>query len=110
MNKDKANLLQGTLDLIILKILQAGPANGWDITQRVQLLSEDVLSLNYGSLYPALQRLETRGWVTSEWAISDNNRRAKFYRLTAAGRGRLEAELKAWKRFAGALDLILGTN
>ena len=110
MNKDKANLLQGTLDLIILKLLQAGPANGWDITQRIQLLSKDVLSVNYGSLYPALQRLETRGWVTSEWALSDNNRRAKFYRLTAAGRRRLEAELEAWERFSGALELILRTS
>jgi PadR family transcriptional regulator, regulatory protein PadR len=110
MNKDKANLLQGTLDLIILKLLQAGPANGWDITQRIQLLSKDVLSVNYGSLYPALQRLETRGWVKSEWALSDNNRRAKFYRLTAAGRRRLEAELEAWERFSGALELILRTS
>ena len=110
MNKDKANLLQGTLDLIILKLLQAGPANGWDITQRIQLLSKDVLSVNYGSLYPALQRLETRGWVKSEWALSDNNRRAKFYRLTPAGRRRLEAELEAWERFSGALELILRTS
>jgi transcriptional regulator len=110
MNKDKPNLLQGTLDLIVLQILQAGPANGWDITQKIQVLSEDILSVNYGSLYPSLQRLETRGWVTSEWALSDNNRRAKFYKLTAAGRRRLEAERKAWERFSGALELILRTS
>jgi transcriptional regulator len=110
VNKDKPTLLQGTLDLIVLQILQAGAANGWDITQRVQLLSEDVLSVNYGSLYPALQRLETRGWVTSEWAPSENNRRAKFYKITAAGRRRLEAERAAWERFSGALELILRSN
>ena len=110
MNKDKANLLQGTLDLIVLQLLQAGPANGWDITQKIQVLSEDILSVNYGSLYPSLQRLETRGWVTSEWALSDNNRRAKFYKLTAAGRRQLEAERRAWERFSGALELILRTG
>ena len=110
MNKDKANLLQGTLDLIVLQILQAGPANGWDITQRIQVLSNDVLSVNYGSLYPSLQRLETRGWVTSEWALSDNNRRAKFYELTASGRKQLEAERRAWERFSGAVEGILGSN
>ena len=110
MNKDKANLLQGTLDLIVLQILQAGPANGWDITQKIQVLSNDVLSVNYGSLYPSLQRLETRGWVTSEWALSDNNRRAKFYELTASGRKQLEAERRAWERFSGAVEGILGSN
>ena len=110
MNEDRTNLLQGTLDLIVLQILQAGPANGWEITQRIRLLSNDILSVNYGSLYPSLQRLETRGWVSSEWAQSDNNRRAKFYKLTAAGRRRLEAERKAWERFAGALEMILRTS
>jgi PadR family transcriptional regulator, regulatory protein PadR len=110
VNKDKSTLLQGTLDLIVLKILLAGPANGWDITQRIQVLSQDVLSVNYGSLYPALQRLETRGWVTSEWGPSENNRRAKFYSLTPAGRRELEAEREAWERFSGALELILRTS
>jgi PadR family transcriptional regulator, regulatory protein PadR len=107
VNKDKSTLLQGTLDMIVLKLLLAGPANGWDITQRIQVLSKDVLSVNYGSLYPALQRLETRGWVTSEWAPSENNRRAKFYSLTTAGRKQLDAEREAWERFSGALDQIL---
>ena len=87
MAKDKTTLLAGTLDLIVLKLLQAGPANGWDITQRIQLLSQDALSVNYGSLYPALHRLEARGLITARWAPSDNNRRARFYALTAAGNG-----------------------
>ena len=105
--KSKAELLAGTLDLIVLKMLQGGPANGWDITQRIQVLSEDVLRINYGSLYPALHRLEARGWITSEWGASDNNRRAKFYELTAAGRKQLEAERAIWDRFSGALEAIL---
>jgi PadR family transcriptional regulator PadR len=107
MKKSKTELLAGTLDLIVLKMLQGGPANGWDITQRIQVLSEDVLSLNYGSLYPALHRLEARGWITSEWGASDNNRRAKFYKLTAAGRKQLEAERAIWDRFSSALEAIL---
>jgi transcriptional regulator len=105
--KSKTELLAGTLDLIVLKMLQGGPANGWDITQRIQALSEDVLKVNYGSLYPALHRLEARGWITSEWGASDNNRRAKFYKLTAAGRRQLEAERAIWDRFSGALEAIL---
>jgi PadR family transcriptional regulator, regulatory protein PadR len=107
MGKNKTDLLQGTLDLIVLKMLQSGPANGWDITQRIQLISEDVLSVNYGSLYPALHRLETKGWITSEWGASDNNRRAKFYSLTATGRKRLTKEREIWERFSGALKAIL---
>jgi PadR family transcriptional regulator PadR len=107
MKKSKTELLAGTLDLIVLKMLQSGPANGWDITQRIQVLSEDVLSLNYGSLYPALHRLEARGWITSEWGASDNNRRAKFYKLTSSGRRQLEAERATWERFSNALDAIL---
>ena len=110
MNKDKPNLLQGTLDLIVMQILLAGPANGWDITQRIQVLSKDVLSVNSGSLYPALQRLETKGWVTSEWSPSENNRRAKFYKLTTVGKKQLESEREAWERFSGALEHILRTS
>jgi len=110
VNKDKSTLLQGTLDLIVLKLLLAGLLNGWDITQRIEVLSKDVLSVNYGSLYPALQRLETRGWVTSEWGPSENNRRAKFYSLTVSGRRQLDAEREAWARFSGALDQILQAN
>lgn len=107
MKKNKTDLLQGTLDLIVLKILQSGPANGWDITQRIQVLSKEVLSVNYGSLYPALHRLEARGWIASEWSASENNRRAKFYSLTAAGRRQLAAERETWDRFSTALDGIL---
>lgn len=109
MNKNKTDLLQGTLDLIVLKLLQAGPSNGWDITQRIQVLSKDVLSVNYGSLYPALHRLEGRGWIKSEWGASGNNRRARFYKLTAAGRKQLAAERETWERFSNALDQILRT-
>jgi len=105
--KGKTELLAGTLDLIVLKMLQSGPANGWDITQRIQLLSEDVLRVNYGSLYPALHRLEARGWIKSEWGASDSNRRAKFYQLTSVGRKEVEAERAIWDRFSSALEAIL---
>jgi PadR family transcriptional regulator PadR len=107
MNKDKSNLLQGTLDLIVLKMLRAGPANGWQITQSIQVVSNGVLDVNYGSIYPALRRLEARGWVTGRWAMTENNRRARFYELTAAGRKQLAAERAQWERFANALGLIL---
>jgi PadR family transcriptional regulator len=110
MTRGKTDLLAGTLDLIVLRLLRAGPANGWDITQRIQVISKEVLSVNYGSLYPALHRLEARGWIVSEWGESENNRRAKFYRLTAAGRKQLAAERKAWERFSGALEAILRTT
>jgi len=110
VGKSKTELLQGTLDLIVLKILQAGPANGWGITQRIQVLSKEILSVNYGSLYPALHRLEARGWIQSEWGASENNRRAKYYSLTRAGRRQLAAEHRTWERFAAALDGILRTT
>ena len=105
--QSKIDLLQGTLDLIVLKLLRAGPANGWQLTQSIQAISRGVLDVNYGSLYPALRRLEARGWVTADWAPSENNRRARFYQLTAAGRKQLEAERASWERFAHALGLIL---
>lgn len=110
MGKGKTDLLAGTLDLIVLKLLQAGPANGWDITSRIQLLSEETLSVNYGSLYPALHRLEARGLISSKWAASDNNRRARFYSLTSAGRRQLTAERETWERFSTALEAILRTT
>jgi transcriptional regulator len=103
----KTDLLQGTLDLLILKTLQAGPAHGWDIAQRIRQVSLEVLSVNQGSLYPALHRLEGQGWVAAEWGASDNNRRAKFYRLTAVGRRQLAAETESWERFSRAVELIL---
>ncbi|HJQ22091.1 MAG TPA: PadR family transcriptional regulator [Gemmatimonadaceae bacterium] len=104
---DKLELLQGTLDLIVLKMLRAGPANGWDLTQSIQAVSKGVLDVNYGSLYPALRRLEARGFVTGKWGITDNNRRARFYALTASGRRQLDVERETWERFAGALGMIL---
>ena|ERR1041384_5822514 len=103
----KTDLLQGTLDLLILKTLQTGRMHGWDVAQRIRQVSEDVLSVNQGSLYPALHRLEAQGRIASEWDVSDNNRRAKFYKLTASGRRQLAAETESWERFSRAVALIL---
>lgn len=105
---ERTDVLAGTLDLIVLRMLQGGAANGWEITQNIQLLSRDALCVKYGSLYPALHRLEARGWIRPEWAISENGRRAKYYSLTAAGRKQLDAEREAWERFSTAMGLILG--
>ena len=105
--KQKTDLLQGTLDLLVLKTLQTGPAHGWDIAQRIRQVSKDVLQVNQGSLYPALHRLEAQGSISAEWGASDNNRRAKFYKLSAAGRRQLAAEAETWERFAQAVGLIL---
>ncbi len=110
MAKQKTDLLQGTLDLLILKILALGPTHGWDISQRIQQISQDVLRVNQGSLYPALHRLEAQGWIGSEWGTSDNNRQAKYYKLTRAGRRQLAAETEMWERFSGAISLILKTT
>jgi transcriptional regulator len=107
MAAPKTDLLQGTLDLIVLKLLRAGPANGWDLTQSIQIVSKGALDVNYGSLYPALRRLEARGWIKGRWGMSENNRRARFYELTAAGQRQLDAERQAWERFSNALGLIL---
>ena len=107
MTRKKLDLLQGTLDLIVLRMLRAGPANGWQLTQSIQVLSRGALDVNYGSIYPALRRLETRGLVKGRWATTENNRRARFYELTPAGRKQLAAERSQWERFANALDLIL---
>jgi transcriptional regulator len=101
-------LLQGTLDLLILKTLALEPMHGWGVAQRIQQLSRDVLQVGQGSLYPALHRLEYRGWIQSEWASSENNRRAKFYSLTAAGREQLARELAQWGRIAGPISMVLG--
>src|SRR5437764_8830485 len=107
MKKQKADLLQGTLELLILRLLRSGQLNGWDIMQRIRLVSGEVLSVTPGALYPALHRLEERGLITAEWGASENNRRAKFYRLSAAGRRQLEAERETWDRFTGAVEAIL---
>lgn len=101
------DLLQGTLDLLILRTLTTGPMHGWGVAQRIQQISRHVLEVNQGSLYPALHRLEDRGWIAAEWGVSDNNRRARFYRLTAEGRRQLAREAESWKQFAGAVQLIL---
>jgi len=104
----RTELLQGTLELLILKTLKIGqPAHGWGVAVRIQQLSGDVLQLNQGSLYPALHRLEHKGWIRSEWGTSENNRRAKFYRLTALGRRQLISEKAHWDLFSGAVQRIL---
>lgn len=103
---DRADLLQGTLDLLILKSLGAGPLHGWGISRRIRQLSKDVLQINQGSLYPALYRMEDRGLVSSEWGVSDEGRRAKFYRLTAAGK-RVNAEFDDWRRFVVAVEHVI---
>jgi PadR family transcriptional regulator, regulatory protein PadR len=105
--ESKIELLQGTVDLLILRTLQKNPLHGWSISERIQQISEDVLRLNQGSLYPALHRLEHRGWIKAEWGVSELGRRARFYKLTAAGSEQLEVETKAWARMAGAIGRIL---
>jgi len=107
MKKQKADLLQGTLELLVLRLLRSGRFNGWDIMQRLQLVSGEVLSVTPGALYPALHRLEERGLISAVRPPSENNRKAKFYELTAAGRKQLEAERREWERFSGAVALIL---
>ena len=107
MIEPTADVLQGTLDLLILKALSLQPMHGWGISQRVRQLSRDVLQVHQGSLYPALHRLEHAGIVSAEWGVSDNNRRAKYYRLTAAGRRRLAEETATWERFATAVRHVL---
>jgi PadR family transcriptional regulator, regulatory protein PadR len=104
---DQLDLLQGTLDLLVLKTLVLEPMHGWGIAQRIQQVSKEVLQVGQGSLYPALHRLEQRGWIESEWSTSDNNRRAKFYSLTRAGRRQLEKELGEWEKLSAAIALIL---
>jgi len=101
------DLLQGTLDVLILKTLALEPMHGWGIALRIQQVSQDVLQVGQGSLYPALHRLEYKGWIKSEWGTSENNRRAKFYLLTAAGRKQLKAELETWDRLSTAIALVL---
>jgi PadR family transcriptional regulator, regulatory protein PadR len=105
--QDKLDLLQGTLDLLILRTLQTGPLHGWAVSERIQQISQDVLQVNQGSLYPALHRLEHRGWIKAEWGISELGRRARFYQLTAAGRKQLEIETKDWEKLIAAVARVL---
>ena len=108
MDKTKMDLLQGTLDLLILKALRrGGPMHGYGVLGLIRLWSEEVLQVEQGSLYPALYRLEERGWIEAEWGVSDNNRRAKFYRLTPSGRKQLKTETDQWRRLSGAINLVL---
>ncbi len=110
MNRPNTDLLQGTLDVLILKTLVPGAMHGWGIAQRIQQVSQDVLRVNQGSLYPALHRLEEEGWIAAEWGSSENNRKAKFYRLTRTGQRQLEAETENWKRLAEAVGRVLQTS
>ena len=108
MSKDRRlDLLQGTLDLLILRTLQSGRKHGWDIAERIEQISEHVLEVNQGSLYPALHRLEHQDWITAEWGVSELGRRARFYRLTAAGRKQLELESETWERLTSAISRVL---
>ena len=105
----RSDLLQGTLDLLILRTLSSGPMHGWGISQRIQSVSDSVLVVNQGSLYPALYRLEEEGWIASEWGASENNRRAKFYKLTRSGERQLAREQRNWQRLASAVFRVLET-
>ena len=109
MTATRIDLPQGTLDLLILKTLDLGAQHGWAISERIQQISADALSIQQGSLYPALHRLERRGLIRAEWHSSENNRQAKYYRLTRSGRKQLEIETAAWRRLTGVVDQILGT-
>ena len=104
-----ADVLQGTLDLLILKSVASEPMHGWGISQRIQQISSGVLEVNQGSLYPALHRLVKRGWLQATWGTSENNRRARFYRLTAVGKKQLVDETATWRRFSAAVEAILTT-
>ena len=108
--KAKSDLLQGTLDLLILKTLALESMHGWGISQRINQISEGVLCVNQGSLYPALHRLENQGWIIAEWGSSENNRQAKYYKLTAAGRKQLAEETENWERLSQAVQMILQTT
>ena len=110
MSKPPLDLLQGTLDLLILQTLSWGPAHGYAVARWIERLTGDVLSIGEGSLYPALHRLEEREWIESEWRLSENNRRAKFYRMTARGRQQLRAEAATWARFVDAVGRVLKTT
>jgi transcriptional regulator len=104
---DQTDLLQGTLDLLIMRTIAAEPLHGWAIALRIQLISDDLLRVNQGSLYPALHRLENQSWIAAEWGASENRRRARFYSLTRAGRKQLGIELSKWERLSAGVNLVL---
>jgi transcriptional regulator len=107
MPKEKPDLLQGTLDLLILRALSPGPTHGFGVSILLRRISGEVLQVEQGSLYPALYRLEAEGWIKSEWGVSENNRKAKFYELTASGRKQLKAETESWDRVSSAINMVL---
>lgn len=109
MPVQRIDLPQGTLDLLILRTLALGPQHGWAVSERVQQMSNDVLQIQQGSLYPALHRLERRGWIKARWGASENNRRAKYYELTKGGHRQLEAEKDTWEKLTAAVAQVLGT-
>lgn len=109
MRKQKPDLPQGTLDMLVLKALSLGPMHGYGVGQRIGQLAEEMLSVEEGTLYPALYRIEQRGWIKSEWGVSENNRRARFYKLTRAGRKQLQTEEKKWSHLSVAVGKVLGT-
>jgi PadR family transcriptional regulator PadR len=104
---DQTDVLQGTLDLLIMRTLALGPMHGWAIAQRIQQVSDDLLRVQQGSLYPALHRLEHQGWIAAEWGASENNRRARFYQLTRDGRKQLALEVSKWERLSAGVNLVL---
>ena len=110
MGADGGDLIQGTLDMLVLKALALEPMHGWGITERIQQWSENELSVNQGSLYPSLYRLQRQGWITSEWRTTENNRRARFYKLTASGRKQLAEERRNWERLSRGVNLVLDTT
>jgi transcriptional regulator len=108
MPAPSSDVLRGTLDLLILRTLTLEPMHGWGISQRIEQVSKGLLDVNQGSLYPALQRLEQKGWIASDWQVTENNRRAKYYALTALGRKALDTETADWRRYVATVELILG--
>ena len=108
MAREKSDLVYGTLDMLILKSLQHGPRHGLGIADRIQQMSQEILRVEQGSLYPALYRLEADGWIKAEWGVSENNRKARYYKLTAAGRKQLSAETEHWSRITSGINLVLG--
>ncbi len=109
MTESRSELLKGTLDMLVLKTLAMEPMHGWGVSERIRQISQDVFQVNQGSLYPALQRLKRNGWIRSQWRVTENNRRARYYTLTAAGRRQLDAERREWERSVSAVNRILRT-
>ncbi len=109
MTESRSELLQGTLDMLVLKTLALEPMHGWGVSERIRQISQDVFQVNQGSLYPALQRLKRKGWIRSQWRVTENNRRARYYTLTPAGRRQLDAERREWERSVSAVNRILRT-